>query len=77
MVQTAVAFLGWLPAESGFCTASASRFFFAQRQQEAPGRTFWIAREMLVPFREDELWGQLLTREYTGDAVYGLIKAVN
>lgn len=38
-----------------------------------------MARKMLVPFREDALWGQLLTgtREYTGDAVYGLIKAVN
>lgn len=27
MVQTAIAFLGWLPAESRFCMASASRSF--------------------------------------------------
>ena len=27
MVQTATAFLGWLPAESRFCTASAPRSF--------------------------------------------------
>lgn len=38
-----------------------------------------MAQQMLVPLREDVLWGHLRTgsRECTGDAVYRLIKAVN
>lgn len=38
-----------------------------------------MAQQMLVPLREDVLWGHLCTgsRECTGDAVSGLIKAVN